>query len=281
MSLVLPFHTNIDLTWELSGSLRQPSALAKSDVVKFPLMLPSTLSYPMTAIQSPVRPSSPTKLGTDRGRLVFWLLTIEVALAFDLCSVTWGWKVVWKVGGCIFRAPKCVMFRCFAAYAFSFQLPSFAKLWRDPRCWSACIILLQLWFVGLRCFGRLEYGWSVVAFHATLWDDVSADCLCSWNGCRGWGYLTSGLTCESVARSKTSSILLNVPFFVVNSLILHLSPGRSPLQVISYRFLLACGSHPAALEFAFIWLAKTLTSSFAPWRKSVIHFIAALSLSSF
>jgi len=36
-------------------------------------------------------------------------------------------------------------------------------------------------------------------------------------------------------------------------------------------------SHPAALEFPLIQLAQILTSPFAPWRKSVIHFIAASS----
>jgi hypothetical protein len=111
MNLVLPFLTNIDLTCELSGSLRQPTALVKSDAVEFPLMLPSTPSYQMTAIQAPVRPSSPAELGTDRGRLVFWLLTIEGVLAFDLFSVSWGSDVFGEVGVCIFRAPECFMFR--------------------------------------------------------------------------------------------------------------------------------------------------------------------------
>jgi hypothetical protein len=83
----LPFHTTIGLTWEVSGSLRQPSDLVKSVVVEFPLIFPSSLSNPMTAVQAPVRPSSPIKLDSKRGMLDCSLLIIEGALAFDLVSV--------------------------------------------------------------------------------------------------------------------------------------------------------------------------------------------------
>jgi len=47
------------------------------------------------------------------------------------------------------------------------------------------------------------------------------------------GFLPSGLTSESAAQPKSSFTLSNFPFFGVNSLILGLSPGRSPLQAIS------------------------------------------------
>ena len=65
----------------------------------------------MTAIQSPVRPSSPAELDTERVKLVFWLLNIEGALAFDLFSISWRSKVFGEVGSCIFCAPECFMFR--------------------------------------------------------------------------------------------------------------------------------------------------------------------------
>ena len=168
MNLVLLFQTNIDLTWELSSSLRKPLASVKSDVVEFPLMLTSTPSWPMTASQAPVRPSSPAELGTKRGRLDFWLLTIEGALAFDLYSGSCGSKVFGEDGACIFRASECFIFLWSSAYAFSFLLPSFVELWRDPRCWSAFIILVRLWLFGHWCFGRQGYGWSEVAFLAAL-----------------------------------------------------------------------------------------------------------------
>jgi hypothetical protein len=54
------------------GSLLQPSALGKSDVVESTLMLPSTPSNRMTDIQAPVRLSSSAELDTEKGRLVFW-----------------------------------------------------------------------------------------------------------------------------------------------------------------------------------------------------------------
>jgi len=168
MNLVLPFNTNIGLTWELSGSLRQPSAIVTSDAVEFPHMLPSTPSYSMTPNQAPIRPSSPAELDTERGRLDIWLFTIEGALVFDLCSVSWRSKMFGEVGVCIFRAPECFVFGWPAVYAFSFWLPSFIELWRDPGRWSAFIILVQLWLVGLQCFRRLRYGWSDVAIPAAL-----------------------------------------------------------------------------------------------------------------
>jgi len=98
MNPVLPFHTNIDVTSELSGSLRQRSALVKSDEVEFLVMLPSTPSYPMSAIQDPVRPCSPADVDPVRGRLVFWLLAIGGVLAFDLFSVSRRSKVFGEVG---------------------------------------------------------------------------------------------------------------------------------------------------------------------------------------
>jgi len=105
----LLFHTNIDLTRELSGSIREPWALVLSDAVEFPLMLPLTPYDPMTTIHAPVCPSSSAESGAERGRLVLRLFTIEGALALDLISISWGSKVFGKVGACIFRTPGCLM----------------------------------------------------------------------------------------------------------------------------------------------------------------------------
>jgi len=168
MNPVFLFHTNIDLTWELSGCQRQPTALVKSDAVEFPLRLLSTPSYTMTAIQPPVHPFSPAELDTERGKLVFWLLSIEGALAFGLCSISWRSKDIWDDSGCIFRAPECFMCQWTAVYAFSFRLPSFIELWRDRKRRSAFIIRVWLWHVGHQCIGRLGYGWSEVVFFAAL-----------------------------------------------------------------------------------------------------------------
>jgi hypothetical protein len=168
MNPVLPFRANLVMTWELSGSRRLPSALVISDAVEFPIMLPSTPSYPMTAVQAHVRPATPAELGTERCTLVFCLLAIEGVLAFNLCSVSWGRKVFGEVGWCIVRAPECVRFRWSATYAFSCRLPSFVEPWRDPTRWSAFIILVQHWLIRLQLLGWLGYGWSEVAFLATL-----------------------------------------------------------------------------------------------------------------
>jgi len=62
-------------------------------------------------LPGPVANTTPAELGTERGKLVFWLLTVEGALVFYLCSVSWRSKVIWEVGACIFRAPECFMFR--------------------------------------------------------------------------------------------------------------------------------------------------------------------------
>jgi len=63
----------------------------------------------MTVIQSPVCPSSPAKLDPERGRLVFWLLTIEGALGFDLLSVTWRSKIFGEVGECVYFVHRNVL----------------------------------------------------------------------------------------------------------------------------------------------------------------------------
>jgi hypothetical protein len=65
----------------------------------------------MTAIQAPVHPSSPAELGTKRGRLVFWLWTIEGVLGFNMFSVSWESKVFGEVVVSISRAPECCIFR--------------------------------------------------------------------------------------------------------------------------------------------------------------------------
>jgi len=168
MNLVWPFHTNIDLTWELSGSLRQLSACLKSDAVEFALKLPSTCSYSMTAIQAEICPSSPAELDSERGNLMFWWLTVEGAMAFGLFSVSWRCNVFGEVGLCIFCAPECFMIGWPVAYAFSFQLPSFIELWQDPVRTSAFIIIVSLWLLGLWCFGWLGCRWLEVMFVASL-----------------------------------------------------------------------------------------------------------------
>jgi len=64
----------------------------------------------MTAIQAPVWPSSTAELGTGRGRLVFWLLTIEGALVFDLFLVSLVSKVFREVSACMIGAPEYFRF---------------------------------------------------------------------------------------------------------------------------------------------------------------------------
>jgi hypothetical protein len=81
-----------------------------SDAVEFPLLFPSTPSYPMAAIETPVHPSSPAEVDTKRGMLAFRLFPIEGVVVFDLVSIYWRSKVFGIVGTCIFHAPGCVMF---------------------------------------------------------------------------------------------------------------------------------------------------------------------------
>lgn len=66
--------------------------------------------------------------------------------------------------------------------------------------------------------------------------------------------------------------------FAVNGLMLDLSTGLTLQQAISQGFLVSGGSHPAAVQYSLIHLVYTHTGSFAPWRKSVTHVPAALSV---
>jgi len=52
----------------------------------------------MTAIQALIRPSPPAELDSQRIMIVFRLVPIEGALAFDLFSVSGSSKVVWEAG---------------------------------------------------------------------------------------------------------------------------------------------------------------------------------------
>jgi len=60
----------------------------KLDALEFPPMLPSIHLYIMTAFEAPIGASSSAELGTERGRLVFWLLTVKGALEFEWFSVS-------------------------------------------------------------------------------------------------------------------------------------------------------------------------------------------------
>lgn len=55
-------------------------------------------SYPMTEILTLFHPSPLTEIHFDTGRLVFWLLTVEGALAFDQFAISGRSKVIWEVG---------------------------------------------------------------------------------------------------------------------------------------------------------------------------------------
>lgn len=84
----LLFHRNVDLTREHLGYLRQSSALMKPNSVELPLTWPSAPSYPMTATQPAIHPSSLAQLDYKCGELVFWLLIVHGVLVLDLYSIT-------------------------------------------------------------------------------------------------------------------------------------------------------------------------------------------------
>lgn len=106
--LTIPHKYLLDRTaFEISKTML---SLSESNAVEFPLMLPTMPHYQMTAIQAYVRPSSPSELYTEIGRLVFGFLTIEGVLVFNLFSISWRSMVFEGVGTWIFRALECCIF---------------------------------------------------------------------------------------------------------------------------------------------------------------------------
>ena len=73
-------------------------------------------------------------------------------------------------------------------------------------------------------------------------------------------------------------MLSKFPLFQVNSMTLDMSTGRSRWQEIAYYYFFSSGSHPTAFQYILIHLVYTNTSSFTAYRKSVTHYLAALSI---
>lgn len=106
---VLVFNINIDQTCELLDSVKQHSSTVQCKEVEHPQMLTLIHSSAMTVVQSAIGQFHLAKPYSKGDKLFFCLLSVEVALAFQLFAISWRSNAVKEIWVCIFQALDCFM----------------------------------------------------------------------------------------------------------------------------------------------------------------------------